>query len=175
MVISKTTMESLLFCKDLIVEPRSDQALQPASVDLCLGSRIGKYSTLGELDLHKPAPTVELFDIPPHGYVIPPEGCVLASTREAVRIPLNMCALLTTRSSIARMFLMISTLTGFIDPGFEGTLDLQIFNAGANPVRLYAGDRIAQIVLFQLTTETSGYQGKYQKKNGVVGYSPDPR
>ena len=173
MVISKPTLESLLYCKDLVVDPLSKDALQPASVDVRLGNELGKYSTLGTLDFRQPAPSIDKFSIPPHGYVLQPGACTLACTLETVRIPANMCALLTSRSSLSRMCVMINALTGFIDPGFEGTLDLQLFNAGANPVRLYAGDRVAQLVLFQLTTAAEGYKGKYQGKQGVTGYAPD--
>jgi dCTP deaminase len=174
-VISKPTLESLFFCRDLIIEPLHEDGLQPASVDLCLHETAGRYRTLGVLDTRGAAPGIDLFDIPPHGYCLQPGAALLARTKEEVRIPVNMCALLVARSSMSRVMLMVQCLTGFIDPGFHGTLDLQIFNAGSNPVRLYAGDRIAQLVLFQLTTSTSAYAGKYQGKSGVAGFKPDNR
>jgi dCTP deaminase len=173
MVISKPTFESLLFCKDLTVTPMHDSALQPASIDLCLHGTVGRYSTLGVLDTRSESPGVDLFDIPPHGLCLQPGSNILARTVEEIRIPTNMCGLLVTRSSMSRVMLMVQCLSGFIDPGFEGSLDLQIFNAGSNPVRIYAGDRLAQLVVFQLTTPAPAYSGKYQHKASVTGFKPD--
>jgi dCTP deaminase len=47
---------------------------------------------------------------------------------------------------------VIHATAGFIDPGFEGQITLELSNLGRIPVRLYPGMRIAQIVLHQLTS-----------------------
>lgn len=173
MVLAKSSIQSMLALRSLIVDPLNENSLQPASIDLCLGNRIGKYSTLGELDSRRDSPTINLMEILPHGILIRAGESVLASTKESVRIPNTCCGIIAARSTMARMFVSVCVMAEFIDPGFTGTLDLHISNLGANSVRLYAGDRIAQLVLFQLSASAEPYSGKYQGKQGVTPYVPD--
>jgi len=68
--VSKPTLESLLFVRDLIIDPIHEQAVQPASIDLCLGDEIGTYSSLGELDSRREAPKLDIQKIHDHGYLL---------------------------------------------------------------------------------------------------------
>ena len=74
-----------------------------------------------------------------------------------------------TISSIGRLGLFIQN-AGWVDPGFKGTLTLEIFNANRNvPIVLYPGMPIGQII-FQYLKEPviHGYDGKYQNQQGTT-------
>jgi dCTP deaminase len=50
------------------------------------------------------------------------------------------------KSTLARMGILVHT-AGFVDPGFEGTLTLEISNQSNLPVALYANMHICQIAV----------------------------
>lgn len=60
----------------------------------------------------------------------------------------------------------VSNTAGFIDPGFEGTITLEISNAGKIPVALHPGMRICQLTLLEtgpvLRPYGAGRRSKYQ-------------
>lgn len=117
--------------------------------------------TLGEKIIYK---KIDLDEI-----MIPPLHFVLASTAEVVKVPHNMCAIVIGRSSVARAGLQIEC-AGFIDPGFEGQITLEVHNQNNNHgVIVKAGQRLCQIVYIKLDREcVSPYQGKYQGQHGVT-------
>jgi dCTP deaminase len=90
-------------------------------------------------------------------------------TRETIRLPENITAFVEGRSSIGRIGLFIQN-AGWVDPGFAGTITLELYNANRLPIRLNSGRRICQIV-FALVDEPAGvpYRGKYQNQRDAVG------
>jgi dCTP deaminase len=94
---------------------------------------------------------------------------ILATTLERVSLPLDICARLEGRSSIGRMGLFIHN-AGFIDPGFDGQITLELVNTGNSSIQLETGRRICQIVFEELKNPSErGYRGKYQHQNGATG------
>ena len=59
---------------------------------------------------------------------------------------------------------------GWVDPGFEGKITLELYNANSLPIKLQAGRRISQLV-FCLMDQASEkpYHGKYQGQNKSTG------
>ncbi len=92
--------------------------------------------------------------------VISPRQFILGHSMEYIKLPDNIAAQVEGRSSFARLGLEIHMTAGFIDPGFEGVLTYEIFNAGPNPIRLFPGLRIAQIRLFRVTQPDKAYRTK---------------
>ncbi len=91
-------------------------------------------------------------------YIIQPGEFLLGSTAESLRLDKSLCARVEGKSSLGRLGLMIHSTAGFVDPGFEGNLTLEFFNAAPRPIRLWAGMRVGQIRLERLTTAaTRGY------------------
>ena len=59
---------------------------------------------------------------------------------------------------------------GWVDPGFEGEITLELYNANRLPIRLEAGRRICQLVFAAMDDEAENpYCGKYQKQRSAVG------
>jgi len=79
------------------------------------------------------------------GITIAPGQFLLGHSMEYIKLPDYICGNLEGRSSFARLGIEIHMTAGFIDPGFEGVITFEIFNAGANTVKLYPGMRVAQM------------------------------
>ena len=148
-----------------LIKPFKEQNLQPASYDLTLG---------GEFLFPRPD-ILELGKEPVYcrstvGYcVLTPGGFCLATTVEQINLPLDLVGRVEGRSSLGRLGLAVHVTAGFIDPGFQGQITLEIVNHGPNTIRLLSGIRIAQIAFEVVHGCTKGYTGKYQGQKGVVG------
>jgi len=78
-----------------------------------------------------------------------PGDFALARTLEHIRLPDNLAADAAGRSSWGRLGLIIATATR-INPGFSGTITLELANLGTIPMVLYIGMRVAQINFFKM-------------------------
>lgn len=153
-------------------------ALQPASVDLTLGGHwlvpaANSRSTAWEMPpeftdtkgpIHYKETTAPSFMIPAHGFV-------LARTRETIALSNELFGKVEGRSSVGRMGLVVET-AGVIDPGFRGTVTLEIANLLPYPVLLHSGTRICQIVVSRMDGDTEGgyaAKGKYQGQVQTTG------
>ncbi len=85
-------------------------------------------------------------------FTLHPGDFALGSTMETVWIPDDLVAHVDGRSSVGRLAVVVHATAGLIDPGFKGQITLELSNIGRIPVRLYAGLRIAQIILQRMTS-----------------------
>jgi dCTP deaminase len=168
MIVSDETLRAMIAEGSIVVEPVEPYQVQPASIDLRLGRSFLKIdeNSLESLSLDSELPYVQ---IEKDEIVIPPHSFLLATTVEFIRIPTNVTAFVEGRSSIGRMGLFIQN-AGWVDPGFEGNITLELFNANRLPIRLTSGRRICQIVFAFMDRATRRpYAGKYQGQRGTVG------
>jgi dCTP deaminase len=168
MILSDKTIRQYLQEKKLIIEPIDKIQIQPASVDLRLGDHYLKIAdhNMTNLDLTI-KPSYE--EIIQEQVVIPPHSFLLATTREYVKMPDNLTAFVEGRSSIGRLGLFIQN-AGWVDPGFEGEITIELFNANSLPIRLTSGVRICQLVFAMLDQSAlNPYKGKYQGQRKATG------
>jgi len=143
------------------------QVIGPSSYDIRLGKhfKVYKHAHLAVLDPTKPesfqdvTETVEIQDGKP--FIVQPGEFVLGVTMETVKLPDDIVARVEGRSSLGRLGIIIHSTAGFIDPGFEGSITLEITNINRMPVALYPGMRIGQ---FAFETMTSAAEVPYNKK-----------
>lgn len=139
-----------------LIVPYNPDLLQPASYDLIL-DHIMDF----EGQIH-------------HHYFLNSKEFILGSTKEKVHIPSWLVARIEGKSSLARKGLMVHT-AGFIDPGFSGTLTLEITNHSGVPYRLEAGMKIAQLAFQQLDRPARrpyGHPDLGSHYQGQVGATP---
>ena len=102
--------------------------------------------------------------------VVPPQGLVLGTTLEYFRIPRDILTICFGKSTYARCGLFVN-VTPF-EPEWEGYATLAISNLGPHPVRLYAGEGIAQLLFLQADdvclTSYQDKQGKYQAQKEIT-------
>lgn len=165
----------------LEIEPLDgDSAIQPASIELRLDLTGGVLRpvyrevvrvTRGE---RVEAPTVRDTCHGGSRLVLAPGDRALATTMEWVKIPADLVGQLNGKSSLARLWIIIHTTAGFIDPGFEGQITLEVANLGCQTVELEHGIRAAQLVLMGLTSEALRPYGhedlgsRYQHQEGAT-------
>lgn len=153
-VLSDGTIRRLVDEGRISIKPWDPTMVQPASVDLNLGPsfRVFHNFRVPAIDLADP-PTnltehVELAD--GESFVIHPGEFVLGRTEEYVEIPDDIVARIEGKSSLGRLGLIVHATAGFVDPGFKGTLTLEITNLTRVPIILWPGKPIAQLSFMTL-------------------------
>jgi dCTP deaminase len=179
MILSDREIRARLAKGDLRVGPLADPELQiqPASIDLRLGAEFLVYqpARVACLDPRDPATLVaateKIVVAEEAAFVLHPGQFALGTTVEEVALPSDLVAVVDGRSSIGRMAVVVHATAGFIDPGFQGQITLELSNIGPIPVRLYPGMRVAQLVLHEMTSPAERPYGpdrgsRYQGQKG---------
>ena len=105
-------------------------------------------------------------------FILHPGEFVLGSTMERVRLPDDLVARLEGKSSLGRLGLLIHSTAGYVDPGWDGFLTLELSNVANLPITIYPHMKIGQISFFRLTTPadvpygSKGTRSKYQGQRG---------
>lgn len=156
MVLSDKTIKEYLDKGAIIIDPLDTKDIQPASVDLHLDKKILVFrnSTEPFIDLKKDLPdlTEEHIVKKDQPFILHPGEFILASTIERIKIPTDIVARLEGKSSLGRVGLLIHSTAGYVDPGWDGKLTLELTNVSRLPITLYYGMRIGQISFLKLTT-----------------------
>lgn len=142
-MLSSTTITRLLDSGVLTVSPLSAGAIQPASVEMHLHRDVVRDVGL---------PTEHRDDRITDTVLLKSGEFALARTTETVGIPAHLVARVEGKSSWARRGLLVHITAGFIDPGFYGTITLELCNLAAKPLELPVGCAIAQVSILELDT-----------------------
>lgn len=94
-------------------------------------------------------------------YILCPGQAILACSEEFIKMPKGYMGFLQTKGSLARLFLSVHCSDGQIEPGFEGRITFEICNMGNVAVKLHTGDPVAQLFIFQVSSNKESYNGKY--------------
>src|ERR1044072_814784 len=176
MVLSDRTIRRLIDEERIGIDPYDEALLQPSSVDVRVDRffRVFHNARYPFIDVKEPqeelTELVEIDDERP--FILRPGELVLGSTLERVRLPDDLVARLEGKSSLGRLGLLIHSTAGFIDPGWDGHVTLELSNVANLPITIYHGMKIGQLSFVQLTepAETpygSGTIGsKYQGQQG---------
>ena len=153
-VLSDGTIRRLVADGRVVIDPWDPDMVQPASVDLRLGDsfRVFHNHLAPAIDLDRPPEHLtELIVIDPDkSFVIHPGEFVLGATLERVELPDDVVARIEGKSSLGRLGLIVHATAGFVDPGFAGTLTLEITNLTRIPIILWPGKPIAQLSFMAL-------------------------
>lgn len=153
-VLSDGTITRLIEDGRIKIDPWDPGMVQPASLDLRLGDsfRVFHNHKVTAIDLREPpANLTEQIKIDgDEAFVIHPGEFCLGRTLEHVELPDDIVARIEGKSSIGRLGLIVHATAGFCDPGWRGTLTLELNNLTRVPIRLYAGLPIAQLSFMTL-------------------------
>jgi len=104
----------------------------------------------------------EMFD----SIVIQPRTNILLVTEEEFEFPDDLMAFCGLRSSVARNG-FIAPIT-IVDAGFKGTLTIELFYGGNNPIKIYAGDRFLHMIFAKTNSPVQfPYNGFYNGQKTV--------
>jgi dCTP deaminase len=156
MILSDRDIRAEIDAGRIVVDPYVPDAVQPSSIDLHLGNRfrVFRNSRTAVIDPREEQPEltelVEIADDEP--FILHPGEFVLGATFERVALPDDLVARLEGKSSLGRLGLLIHSTAGYVDPGWEGTLTLELSNVANLPIKLYDGMKIGQISFQRLSS-----------------------
>src|SRR5689334_8222735 len=157
MVLSDRTIKEEVAAGRLVFDPYEESLVQPSSVDMRVDRsfRVFNNSRYPYIDVREPMENLtELVTVEDEEpFVLHPGEFVLGQTLERVRLPDDLVARLEGKSSLGRLGLVIHSTAGFVDPGFEGNLTLELSNLANLPVTIYEGMPIGQISFMRMDGE----------------------
>jgi dCTP deaminase len=177
MVLSDRTIARLIADGRIGIDPYDEALLQPSSVDVRVDRyfRVFHNARYPYIDVKEPQDALtEEVEISDDGrpFILHPGEFVLGSTLERVRLPDDLVARLEGKSSLGRLGLLIHSTAGFIDPGWDGHVTLELSNVANLPITIYHRMKIGQISFMQMTEPASAPYGssvlgsKYQGQRG---------
>ena len=173
MILSDRTIREQIDSGRIVIDPFDASCLQPSSVDLHVDAefRVFRNNRYPFIDVKRDQNLTELVEVgSDEPFILHPGEFVLGSTLERVAIPDDLVARLEGKSSLGRLGLLIHSTAGYVDPGWDGFLTLELSNVANLPITLYPGMKIGQVSFFQLTTAAETPYGsagnKYQGQRG---------
>jgi dCTP deaminase len=155
-VLSDRDIRAEIEAGRIVIDPFIPEAVQPSSVDLHLDRRfrVFRNSRYPYIDVREEQPELtELVEIGGDDpFILHPGEFVLGSTLERVELPNDLVARLEGKSSLGRLGLLIHSTAGYVDPGWEGNLTLELSNVANLPITLYDGMKIGQISFQRLSS-----------------------
>lgn len=175
-IFSDRTIKQAIDEGRIEIDPFEASFIQPSSVDLRCDNafRVFENHKYPHIDPREVQDDLTSEVIVPNGepFILHPGEFVLGATLERVRLGNGIVARLEGKSSLGRLGLLIHSTAGFVDPGFDGYLTLELSNVANLPIAIYPGMRIGQISFYQMTTEAEHPYGsteagsKYQNQRG---------
>ena len=176
MILSDADIRKEIAAGRIEIDPFDPACVQPSSVDLHVdaGFRVFANSRYPFIDVRAEMPDLtELVEVgADEPFILHPGEFVLGSTLERVRIPVDLVARLEGKSSLGRLGLLIHSTAGYVDPGWDGTLTLELSNVANLPITIYPRMKIGQVSFFQLSSPAEAPYGaaatrsKYQGQRG---------
>lgn len=176
MLLSDRDIRSQIEAGRIGLEPLDMNLLQPSSMDV----RLDRFFRL--FDNHKYPfidPREQQDDLTrfvevksDEAFILHPGEFVLGSTYEFVKLPEDIAARLEGKSSLGRLGLLTHSTAGFVDPGFQGHVTLELSNTATLPIKLWPGMKIGQLCFFQLSSASENpygsakYGSRYQGQRG---------
>ena len=169
-------------------QPELFQHIHASSMDLRLGNifKVYEHSRYALLDPKNPKTfamnmrVINVADGDP--FIVQPGEFILGVTQEKLTVPNDLVVRVEGRSSLGRLGIIVHSTAGFVDPGFSGTITLEISNLNRLPVALYPGMRVCQIAFESMSSPAdtpynmkphSKYQGQVLPEESRLSIDPE--
>jgi dCTP deaminase len=164
MVLSDRTIKDEIARGRIIIEPLNPDCIQPASVDLHLDKKLLAFKPQRlptYIDVRRNLDHLnELVELDEdNAFFLNPGEFVLVSTLESITLPDDIVGRLEGKSSLGRIGLLIHSTAGYVDPGWQGHLTIELSNVAKLPITLYYKMKIGQISFLRLTTPADRLYG----------------
>ena len=176
MILSDGDIRAEIAAGRIEIDPFDDACVQPSSVDLHVDDRFRVFANTRYpyIDVRQEMPDLtELVEVDEREpFILHPGEFVLGATAERIGLPDDLVARLEGKSSLGRLGLLIHSTAGYVDPGWDGYLTLELSNVANLPITIYPGMRIGQISFFRLSAPAqvpygaAGRSSKYQGQRG---------
>jgi dCTP deaminase len=170
-VLSDTTLKALIADEQIGIDPYDPELIQAASIDIRLGYefKVMDHTSIPYIDVREPVDDLMTLvtktkDEP---FILHPGEFALGTTLETVRVPNWLVCRLEGKSSLGRLGLVIHSTAGWIDPGFEGPITLEMSNDSGIAVAIYPEMPVGQFSFLRLDQACANpYRGKYFRQDG---------
>ena len=175
MILSDRSIREELAAGRIVIDPLDESAIQPSSVDLHIDRyfRVFRNNLYPFIDVKQAQEDLtELVEVDGEPFILHPGEFVLGSTLERVRLPDDIVGRLDGKSSLGRLGLLIHSTAGFIDPGWNGHVTLELSNVANLPITIYPEMKIGQLSFVQMSEPadapygSGGLGSKYQDQKG---------
>jgi dCTP deaminase len=178
-ILSDRTIREELAAGRIVVDPLDESCIQPSSIDLHVDPkfRVFRNSRYPFIDVKQEmADLTELVQVPDgEPFILHPGEFVLGSTLERVSLPNDLVARLEGKSSLGRLGLLIHSTAGYVDPGWDGYLTLELSNVANLPITIYHGMPIGQLSFMRMDASVEmpyGAEGAGSKYQGQAEPTP---
>ena len=160
---------------------RLRRVIQPASIDVRLGNDFRVFRNADHVaidpELHQPDRTEQIIVSDGDAFVLHPGQFVLGTTLERICVPDDVLGKLEGKSSLGRLGLMIHSTAGYIDPGWNGHITLELSNVANLPIRFAPACASARSASAMSSPSTCpdgapGLGSHYQGQVGATAGSP---
>lgn len=156
MILSDRSIKDGIADGRIVIAPYDETLVQPASIDIRLDNRFRVFRNYKYASIDPRAPQEDLTELITVGeeetFYVHPGEFMLGNTVERVTLGDDLVGRVEGKSSLGRLGLIIHATAGYVDPGFEGNITLELSNVASLPIRLYPGMKIGQISFFNMTT-----------------------
>ncbi len=156
MILSDRSIKEYIAAGRIVLTPYDEELVQPASIDIRLDGRFRvfrnyRYSCIDPKAVQQDlTELVEVADDEP--FIVHPGEFILGNTVERIKLGDDLVSRLEGKSSLGRLGLIVHATAGYVDPGFEGNITLELSNVANLPIRLYPGMKVGQLSFFAMST-----------------------
>ncbi len=179
MILSDRTIKEKIKNGSIVIEPFSEEFLQPASYDLHLDKYFLVFNkeSIGMIDVKKKPENLmrEIVVEENEGFIIHPGEFVLANVKEITGVDAKHVGRLEGKSSLGRLGLIVHATAGFLDPGNKLRMTLELANVSPLPIKIYPEMKIAQMAFEEMDSKserpygTKSLNSKYSGDEKVEG------
>ena len=176
MLMSDRDIRAQLQAGRIGLDPLNLELIQPSSIDVRLDRffRLFHNHKYAFIDPREDqAELTHMVEVASdEAFILHPGEFVLGSTFEFVSLPDDIAARLEGKSSLGRLGLLTHSTAGFVDPGFQGHVTLELANVSNLPIKLWPGMKVGQLCFFQLSSPaetpygSAKYLNRYQGQRG---------
>jgi dCTP deaminase len=142
--------------EEISIDPFDHDRLQSASYDVLLSNKFLVFDR-HSIEAIDPKNSVEpamtrVVKKDDERFILHPNQFALGATIDKVGVDDAHSCQIDGKSSMARMGLIVHTTAGYIDPGNNLCITLELYNANTIPIILYPQMKIAQVRFYKLLT-----------------------
>ncbi|MBI2140993.1 dCTP deaminase [Candidatus Woesearchaeota archaeon] len=156
MLLSDRSIKEAIREGKIVIKPYFEDCVQPSSIDIHLDSNFLLFNKAQHavIDVRQKQDGLMRMVVVKEGepFILHPGEFVLGSTLEFVKMPNDIAARIEGKSSLGRLGLLIHSTAGYVDPGWEGNLTLELSNVSPLPITLYYKMKIGQLSFVKMTT-----------------------
>jgi len=166
MILTKNSILNEIEKGNLNIQPFNKENVGVASIDLTIDNKFKQIrKDIDSIFISSESKYTDYTElIEAEEFILEPKSFVLAITKEKIFMPSDLCGWINTRSSFARLGLIVHMTAPFVNPDTNNNELLELFNATNKPMIIKAGTKVCHII-FERCEGNGIYTGKNHFNN----------